>query len=131
MKEKQEADLYEWQDDSELQLRTEMHSNLLIGLNLDENLKIISDMAFDAMDIDGSGGLDVEELKVIMDRVAVQLNVTGPTQADLESMLGELDEDFDGVVSKEEFMDLIKMILKMMLANEEVILQKYTKGNEY
>ena len=40
-------------------------------------------------------------------------------------MLGELDDDFDGVVSKDEFMDLIKMILKMMLANEEALLQKY------
>ena len=131
LQEKKDEDLYEWQDDSELQLRTEMHSNLLIGLNLDENLKIISDMAFDAMDIDGSGGLDVEELKVIMDRVASQLGITGPTQDDLETMLGELDEDFDGVVSKDEFMDLIKMILKMMLSNEEAILQKYTKGSEY
>jgi hypothetical protein len=47
-----------------------MHGNLLISLNLDENLKIMSDMAFDAMDIDNSGGLDIDELKVIMDRVS-------------------------------------------------------------
>ena len=40
-------------------------------------------------------------------------------------MLGELDDDFDGVVSKDEFLDLIKMILKMMLAQEEILLQKY------
>ena len=102
-----------------------MHTNLLIGVNLDENLKIISDLAFDAMDTDGSGGLDIAELKVIMDRVAGELGISGPTQGDLESMLGELDDDFDGVVSKDEFMDLIKMILKMMLANEEALLQKY------
>ena len=57
-------------------------------------------MAFDAMDIDGSGGLDVFELKVIMDRVAGELGILGPTQADLESMLSEIDDDYDGVVSK-------------------------------
>ena len=79
IQEKREEQLYEWQDDSKLQLRTEMHSNLLIGLNLDENLKIISDLAFDAMDTDGSGGLDIDELKVIMDRVAGELGITGPT----------------------------------------------------
>ena len=45
--------------------------NLLIALNLDENLKIVSDMAFESMDEDGSGGLDIDELKSIMDRVAI------------------------------------------------------------
>ena len=75
IREKRQEDLYEWQDDYKLQLRTEMHSNLLIGLNLDENLKIVSDLAFDAMDLDGSGGLDIDELKVIMDRVAGQLGI--------------------------------------------------------
>ena len=75
IQEKRKEQVYEWQDDSNLQLRTEMHSNLLISLNLDENLKIISDMAFDAMDMDGSGGLDVDELKIIMDRVAGQLGI--------------------------------------------------------
>ena len=79
--------MYQWEDDSNLQLRTEMHSNLLIGLNLDEKLKLMSDMAFDSMDLDGSGGLDINELKVIMDRVAEQLGITGPTEADLETML--------------------------------------------
>ena len=32
-------------------------------------------MAFDAMDMDGRGGLDVDELKIIMDRVAGQLGI--------------------------------------------------------
>ena len=36
-------------------------------------------MAFDAMDLDGSGGLDVDELKVIMDKVAGELGISGPT----------------------------------------------------
>ena len=92
-----------------------MHSNLLIGLNLDENLKIVSDIAFDSMDKDGSGGLDVDELKVVMDRVAEQLGIAGPNSEDLDSILYELDENFDGVISKKEFLNLIKMILKMML----------------
>ena len=79
-------------------------------------------MAFDAMDIDGSGGLDIDELKVVMDRVANQLEIEGPTQEDLENILQELDEDFDGIVSKDEFFDLIKMIMKMMLNTEETLL---------
>ena len=58
---------YEWQDDSNLKLRTEMQGNLCVAMKLDENLRIISDTAFEAMDIDGSGGLDVDELSVIME----------------------------------------------------------------
>ena len=102
-----------------------MHANLLISLNLDENLKLMSDMAFESMDEDGSGGLDVNELKVIMDKVAEQLNITGPTTADLETMLAKLDDDFDGIVSKDEFLELIKLILKMMLKLEDEVLRKY------
>ena len=57
-------------DDRNLKLRSEMHTHLLVGLNLDENLRIISDMAFEALDADKSGGLDLNELKVVMDKVA-------------------------------------------------------------
>jgi hypothetical protein len=85
--EQKEQEIYQWQDDSNLKIRSEMHSNLMISLNLDENLRFISDMAFEAMDIDGSGGLDIDELKVIMDKVADQLGILGPTTNDLENIL--------------------------------------------
>ena len=61
---------YEFADDSNLKLRSEMLTHLLIGLNLEDNLKIITDMAFEVMDEDNSGGLDTIELKNVMDRVA-------------------------------------------------------------
>ena len=35
-----------------------MLTNLLIGLNMEDNLKIITDLAFETMDEDKSGGLD-------------------------------------------------------------------------
>ena len=70
---------------------------------MDQNLRIITDRAFEVMDTDGSGGLDTDELKVIMDKVAEDLGIQGPTNDDLESMLAQLDDDFDGIVSSEEF----------------------------
>ena len=88
-------------------------------MNLDENLRVVSDMAFDAMDADGSGGLDISELEVIMEKVAEQLGIVGPTSDDLETMLEQLDDDYDGIVSKQEFFDLIKQILKSMLKLED------------
>ena len=77
-----------------------MQGNLCIAMNLDENLRVVSDMAFDAMDADGSGGLDISELEVIMEKVAEQLGIVGPTSDDLETMLEQLDDDYDGIVSK-------------------------------
>ena len=53
---------YEIPDDKDLHIRSQMHTDLLISLQLKENLKIISDMAFEAIDQDGSGGLDSSEI---------------------------------------------------------------------
>ena len=47
-----------------------------------------------------------------MDKVAKNLGITGPTSSDLEELLSELDDDFDGSVSKSEFFNLIELVLK-------------------
>ena len=51
----------------------------MISLSLKDNLRIISDMAFEAMDLDDSGGLDVNELKCVMDSVASKMGLRGTT----------------------------------------------------
>ena len=55
------------------------------------------------------------------------MKITGPTIQDLEAILMELDDDYDGVVSKDEFFGMIKLVLKSMLKSEEEILSKYNK----
>ena len=60
-------------------------------------------MAFDTLDKDGSGDLEQHELSILMNNVAINMGVTPPTDEDLNSILEELDEDFDGKVSKAEF----------------------------
>ena len=76
-------------------------------------------MAFDAVDIDGNGALDKEELTEVMRNVASEMKVKAPTDGDIEAVLRELDEDFDGNVSKDEFMALIVQVLRKMLESEE------------
>ena len=44
-----------------------MHTNLLIAVNLKSSLRIVTDLAFDSIDEDGSGGLDQEEIAGIME----------------------------------------------------------------
>ncbi len=76
-------------------------------------------MAFDAVDIDGNGSLDKEELTEVMRNVASEMKVKAPTDGDIEAVLKELDEDFDDNVSKDEFMALIVQVLRKMLESEE------------
>ena len=82
-------------------------------------MKIISDYAFDAVDADGSGDLDQDELHLIMHEVSKQMGVTPPTQDDLAAILKELDETADGKIDKDEFHSLIMMVLGKMLELEE------------
>ena len=76
-------------------------------------------MAFDTVDEDGSGGLDQAELSTIMTEVAISMGVTPPTERDLKAILSELDEDFDGVVDKGEFIQLVMLVIGKMLESEE------------
>ena len=60
-------------------------------------------MAFDAVDVDRSGGLDTSELYVIIKEVSEMMNVSPPSSDDLVEILKTIDEDHDGVVDKEEY----------------------------
>lgn len=64
-------------------------------------------MAFDAVDLNGNGYLDKEELSEVMRSVAGDMRVKAPTDGDIDAVLRELDEDYDERVSKEEFSNLI------------------------
>ena len=61
-------------------------------------------MAFDAVDADGSNSLEKEELQHVMKEVALEMKCTPPSEHDIESILAELDDDFDGSVTKTEFL---------------------------
>jgi Ca2+-binding EF-hand superfamily protein len=50
----------------------------MMSLELEEDIRTVTDKAFDVVDEDGSGGLDAEELTAIIDGVAVQMGVNPP-----------------------------------------------------
>ena len=60
-----------------------------------DKIKIVSDLAFDAVDADGSGNLDKVELGEVLKKVALNMGVTPPNEADVKAVLDELDEDND------------------------------------
>ena len=80
-----------------------MLKTLEIILSFQDKIKIVSDLAFDAVDLDSSGYLDKEELSEVMKNVAYEMKVKPPTDSDIEAVLKELDENYDEKVSKDEF----------------------------
>ena len=50
-------------------------------------MRSITDLAFEALDADGSGGLDSSEIAVAMEYVAKQMGVDPPTDQDLDAIL--------------------------------------------
>ena len=50
-----------------------------------------------------------------MTKVGEQMGIVPPTEDDLRTILSELDDDFDGQVSKDEFFKLIMLVLGKMI----------------
>lgn len=101
----------------------ERKSNLLrtleIILSQKDKIKIVADLAFDAVDADGNGYLDKAELSDVMRNVAGEMRVKPPTDGDIEAVIRELDQNCDQQVTKEEFYKLIKRVLKKMKESEK------------
>lgn len=76
-----------------------------------DKINLVSDMAFDAVDFSGDGQLDKEELGKVLKDVAKSMKINPPTENDVAAVLGELDADGDGTVSKDEFKVLIESVL--------------------
>ena len=77
-----------------------MLKNLLVCLNLKKEIKVIPDLAFNAVEDDMRGGLDQFEISKIMTGVAEVIGETLPSEEDLSAILAILDDDFNGTVSK-------------------------------
>ena len=65
-------------------------------MDMGESMRVITDMAFNSIDTDGSDSLDVTEIKDIMDQIASEIGISPPTLDDLEEIIKEIDDDFDG-----------------------------------
>ena len=97
-----------------------------------DKIKIVSDLAFDAVDLDESKSLDQDELNIIIREVAKEMRVKPPTDNDIESILQELDEDGSNEIDKEEFDKLINLVFEQMLGNEVELIKsiKDKKDNQ-
>ena len=81
------------------------------------------------IDDDNSGFLDANEIANMMKEVALGMGVDAPTTDDVTSILASLDDDSDGKVDKEEFAELIMLVLGNVLEDEEINKQRSNSNN--
>lgn len=82
-------------------------------------LKSISETAFKAVDLDGNGFLERNELEAVMEKVAKDIGVDKPTKEEVDDVLNQMDENKDGKLSMDEFQVLIEQVLDMMAKAQE------------
>ena len=80
-------------------------------ISMKDKVRVISDMAFDAIDIDRSGQLDRDELGQTLKSVSTEMGISQPTEADIAMLLDKIDQDEDNEISKDEFEFLIISVL--------------------
>ena len=93
-------------------------------MQIKDKAQRVTDLAFVACDNDNSNSLDQEELSAVMKEVAHIMKITPPTKDDITSVLEQLDENNDFTVSKDEFYQLIILVLGKMLESEQELQDK-------
>ena len=84
-------------------------------LNDEAKLKEVAKAAFDSVDTDGSGQIDQEELTKVMQQISGDLGTEPPTKEDVLEVLKHLDTDKSGKIDFNEFIVLIRDVLKAMV----------------
>ena len=76
--------------------------------------KEVSKMAFDTVDTDKSGLIDLKELSHVMEIISSKLGTNPPSKAEVKAILNHLDTDKSGKIDFNEFLALMRASLKSM-----------------
>ena len=72
--------------------------------------------AFDLFDVDGSGHVDIRELKISMRALGFQVK-----KAEVRAMVAEIGKDSNDVVNFEEFAHLLSLKMKTRDSRDEIM----------
>lgn len=78
-------------------------------------LREVTQAAFNGVDTDKSGTLDLTELRQVMEKVAVDSGAEPPFEDQVKEVMIALDKNGDGVLTVEEFERLIVDVLTAMV----------------
>ncbi|MGY0218689.1 EF-hand domain-containing protein [Endozoicomonadaceae bacterium StTr2] len=91
-----------------------MNSAIENILHDDQKLLEVTKVAFDSVDVDGSGFIDKTELRTMMTQIARDANLPEPSSSDAQEVLDHLDQSGDAKLSLHEFKVLVKQMLEVM-----------------
>ena len=81
----------------------------------DNKLDVLTKLAFQAVDRDGSGVIEQNELEKIMAQICMEMGAEIPSKEDVQEVLTDLDEDKNNTIEIGEFKAFIKDILEGMI----------------
>ena len=84
-------------------------------INDDNKLNVLTKLAFQAVDRDGSGVIEQNELEKIMAQICMEMGAEIPSKEDVQEVLTDLDEDKNNTIEIGEFKAFIKDILEGMI----------------
>ncbi|CAO2613237.1 Cetn4 [Lemmus lemmus] len=78
-------------------------------VELNENQKKEIKEAFDLFDVDGSGTIDVKELKIAMRALGFE-----PKKEEIRQMIAEMDKEGTGTIGFEDFFAIMSVKMEML-----------------
>ena len=81
----------------------------------DRKLNVLTKLAFEAVDRDGSKIIEQCELEKIMAQICMEMGAEVPSKEDVRQVLTDLDEDKNNTIEIGEFKTFIKDILEGMI----------------
>ena len=69
------------------EMRSKVLEQLLLCLDMSEETKIVTDIAFNQIDVDGSGTLESCEIVDIFKEVAKSMDVKPPSESDINNIM--------------------------------------------
>ena len=81
----------------------------------DNKLDVLTKLAFQAVDRDGSKLIEQNELEKIMAQICMEMGAEIPSKEDVQEVLTHLDTDKSKTIDYDEFKAFIKDILEGMI----------------
>ena len=79
----------------------------------------ITQRAFDKIDKNKNGKIEIKELEPIMKQIALDFRTEAPSEEELAKVMEQLDTDKSGTIELKEFQILIRDLLKAMLEQDK------------
>lgn len=92
-----------------------MEESLRKILSDESKLNEVTKAAFDTVNTDKSGSINLSQLEIAMNQIANDLGNSLPSKSDVESVFRRLDSNNDGLIDFNEFKVLITDVLNAMI----------------